>query len=182
MSRIRSARRTPRVSGDFSLQPLEPRQLLAAAYYVSPSGDDANDGRSPQTAWRTIDRANGRNWNPGDALLFEGGQTFDVSGSAGANVVVNSTFDADLTGWSDTLGTGAPASSVSATAGPDGGPALVIAGTDPGSRAQDVTASLIGNQAYKMSFQTLVENAGAGTRRIGVTFELAGERIATYYR
>src|SRR5688500_7733629 len=116
MSRIRSARRTPRVSADFSLQTLEPRQLLAAAYYVSPSGDDANDGRSPQTAWRTIERANGRNWNPGDALLFEGGQTFNVTGTAGPNVVLNTSFDAGASGWTDTLGTADGASSVNPTA------------------------------------------------------------------
>src|SRR5688500_3369375 len=97
-TRLRDRRRAP---ADFSLHPLEPRQLLAGAFYVSPSGNDANDGRSPATAWRTIDRANGRNWNPGDALLFEGGQTFNVSGAAGANGIVNSTFDAGLTGWSD---------------------------------------------------------------------------------
>ena len=57
----------------------------------------------PQTAWQTIGRANGRNWNPGDRLLFEGGQTFNVAGSAGSNVVVNPSFDAGLGGWTDTL-------------------------------------------------------------------------------
>ena len=85
MSRIRSPRRA---AVDFDVEMLEPRKLLAAAYYVSPSGNDTNDGRSPQTAWRTIARANGKNWNPGDALLFEGGKTFSVEGSAGANVIV----------------------------------------------------------------------------------------------
>src|SRR6478609_2967766 len=110
MSRTRfSARRAP---ADCCIESLEPRSLLAAAYYVSPAGNDANDGRSPQTAWRTIARANGRNWNPGDALLFEGGQTFNVEGSPGANVIVNSSFDGGLTGWSDTLGTTTAASSV----------------------------------------------------------------------
>jgi len=58
----------------------------------------------------------------------------------------------------------------------------VIAGSAAGSRAQDVTSLLSGNQAYNLSFQTRVENSGAGTRRIGITFELGGETIATYYR
>ena len=181
MSRTRS-RRVPHARADFSAEPLEPRKLLAAAYYVSPTGNDANDGRSPQTAWQTIARANGKNWNPGDALLFEGGQTFNVTGTQGANVVVNSAFDDGLTGWSDTLGTAGGATTVSATAGRDGGPALQIAGAAAGSRAQDVTASLVGNQAYRMSFHTLVDDPGGGLRRIGVTFELAGEKVATYYR
>ena len=171
-----------RTRPDFCVQPLEPRKLLAAAYYVSPTGNDANDGRSPQTAWQTIARANGRNWNPGDALLFEGGQAFNVTGTAGANILTNSSFDAGLTGWTDTLGTSPIATSVNTVAGEDGGPALQIAGTAAGSRAQDVTASVVGNQAYRMSFQTRVDQPGGGLRRIGITFELAGEKVATYYR
>ncbi len=31
-------------------------------YYVSNSGDDANDGLSPQTAWRTLDKVNSGAW------------------------------------------------------------------------------------------------------------------------
>jgi len=179
MSRPRSPHRA---TANFAVETLEPRKLLAAAYYVSPSGNDANDGRSPQTAWRTIARANGKNWNPGDALLFEGGQTFNVEGTAGANVLVNSSFENGLTGWSDTLGTVAAASSVNATAGRDGGPALQISGSAPGSRAQDVTASVVGSQAYKLAFHTMVTTPGSGLRRVGITFMLGGEKIATYYR
>ncbi|MEA2734988.1 MAG: hypothetical protein QOE14_1439 [Humisphaera sp.] len=173
-----------RGAADFEIEPLEKRRLLAATYYVSPTGNDANNGRSPQSAWQTIGRANGKNWNPGDRLLFEGGQTFSASGSAGANVVANSFFDSGLTGWSDTLGTSAGASSVSATGGRDGGPALQISGAGgvAGARAQDVTVSLVGNQAYKMSFQTLVQNAGSGIRRVGITFTLGGQDVATFYR
>src|SRR5918993_4000989 len=117
MSRSRS--RACRSPVHVSLEPLEPRQLLAAAYFVSPTGNDTNDGRSPATAWRTIERANGRNWNPGDALLFEGGQTFNVTGAAGSNVIVNSSFANGLTAWTDTLGTSESATSVNATAGRD---------------------------------------------------------------
>ena len=184
MSRTRS--RAPRCrqrrrQADFALQPLERRQLLAAAYYVSPTGNDANDGRSPQTAWQTIARANGRNWNPGDALLFEGGQTFNVTGAAGLNVLINSSFDAGLGGWPDTLDTAETATTINPTAGRDGGAVLQIAG-EAGSRAQDVTQSLAGNQAYKLAFHTLVENPGNGLRRIGITFEVGGQKVATYYR
>lgn len=182
MSRIRSARRACSAAADFTVETLESRRLLAAAYYVSPTGNDANDGRSPQTAWQTIARANGKNWNPGDALLFEGGQTFNVTGTQGPNVVINSSFDNGLTAWSDTLGTAESATSINATGGRDGGAVLQIAGAAAGSRAQDLTTSLVGNQAYRMSFHTLVDDPGGGLRRIGVTFELGGEKIATYYR
>src|SRR5262249_37352096 len=46
------------------------------AYYVSPSGDDANAGTSPAAAWRTLARVNGRAFEPGDRIRLEGGQTF----------------------------------------------------------------------------------------------------------
>jgi hypothetical protein len=42
-------------------------------YHLSPSGDDANDGLRPETAWRTLDKANTHTFQPGDQLLLEGG-------------------------------------------------------------------------------------------------------------
>ena len=47
-----------------------------ATFYVSPSGDDAADGRTAQTAWRTLQRANGRVFAPGETLLLAGGAAF----------------------------------------------------------------------------------------------------------
>lgn len=41
-------------------------------YYISSSrGNDANDGRSPATAWKTIDRINATTFQPGDTILFK---------------------------------------------------------------------------------------------------------------
>lgn len=48
----------------------------AATYYVSPAGDDRHSGLSPETAWRTPERANNFTLTPGNRLLFEGGKTF----------------------------------------------------------------------------------------------------------
>jgi hypothetical protein len=45
-------------------------------YYLSPNGNDANDGKSTETAWQTIKKVNQINFNPSDQILFEGGQTF----------------------------------------------------------------------------------------------------------
>lgn len=45
-------------------------------YYVSPAGNDSHAGTSPATAWQTVDHARHATLSPGDALLFEGGQTF----------------------------------------------------------------------------------------------------------
>ena len=47
----------------------------ATTYYISPTGNNANNGTSTGTAWQTIARANGT-FVPGDIVLFEGGQTF----------------------------------------------------------------------------------------------------------
>lgn len=45
----------------------------AATYYVSNNGSDANDGLSPETAWKTIARVNQDTYIPGDKILFERG-------------------------------------------------------------------------------------------------------------
>jgi hypothetical protein len=51
----------------------------ATDYYVSPSGSDANDGKTPQTAWQTISRAvsASESFQPGDKVSFKGGTTFE---------------------------------------------------------------------------------------------------------
>ena len=54
---------------------LEVRRLLAS-YHVDPDGSDDNDGLSPETAWRTIDRVNTFSFAGGDRVLFEAGSTF----------------------------------------------------------------------------------------------------------
>ncbi len=45
-------------------------------YYVSNDGNDENDGKSPDTAFATIDRLNAQPLNEGDAVLFRRGDTF----------------------------------------------------------------------------------------------------------
>ena len=49
---------------------------FATAYYVSSIGNDSNPGTSIAGAWATIDKINSVVFLPGDALYFEGGQTF----------------------------------------------------------------------------------------------------------
>ena len=48
----------------------------AADYYVSPSGNDANSGASPEQAWQTIDKVNTVTFGAGDSIFFEGGVIF----------------------------------------------------------------------------------------------------------
>lgn len=45
-------------------------------FYVAPNGRDSNSGRSVQSPWRTVGRVDGTRLEPGDRVLFEGGQTF----------------------------------------------------------------------------------------------------------
>lgn len=48
----------------------------SAVYYVSPTGNDLNNGTSVNTPWQTITRANQANLQPGDKILFQRGGTF----------------------------------------------------------------------------------------------------------
>ena len=45
-------------------------------YYVSADGDDRNDGRTPETAWRSLQRAGDAALEPGDGVLFRRGDLF----------------------------------------------------------------------------------------------------------
>ncbi|MFF6883443.1 right-handed parallel beta-helix repeat-containing protein [Streptomyces sp. NPDC012421] len=45
-------------------------------FYVSPDGDDENDGMSPEKPWRTLDHANTARFRPGDRLRLKGGERF----------------------------------------------------------------------------------------------------------
>ena len=45
-------------------------------YYVSADGDDGNDGRSPATAWKTLERVSSFNFAEGDEVRFRRGDTF----------------------------------------------------------------------------------------------------------
>jgi len=46
------------------------------AYYVSNSGNDSNDGRSPETPWATLSKVEKAKLNYGDAVFFERGGTW----------------------------------------------------------------------------------------------------------
>ena len=48
----------------------------SATYYVSPTGNDANDGTSTATTWQTVAKVNATTFVRGDSVLFQGGQTF----------------------------------------------------------------------------------------------------------
>jgi hypothetical protein len=47
----------------------------ASDYYVSPTGDDSNPGTRDQP-WRSIEKVNATDFEPGDSLRFQGGRRF----------------------------------------------------------------------------------------------------------
>ena len=69
----------------------------ATDYYVSSAGNDANDGLSPSTSWKTIAKVNSSfiNLSPGDRILFNRGDTFygtiiiGKSGSSGNPITLS---------------------------------------------------------------------------------------------
>jgi hypothetical protein len=97
------------------------RRLALTTYYVSAAGNDAADGLTPETAWQTIDRATiagefvplyyGFQYQPGDSLLFRGGDTFtgqavfgrhNLAGTADNPVTIGSYGNGRATFRSDT--------------------------------------------------------------------------------
>ena len=51
--------------------------ISGRSYYVSSEGNDRNDGKSPETAWRSLGKVNATAFRPGDTIRFEGGHRFD---------------------------------------------------------------------------------------------------------
>lgn len=57
----------------FSLSLFFPALICAADYYVSPAGNDANDGDTAATAWQSVRRVNLVEFQAGDTVRFECG-------------------------------------------------------------------------------------------------------------
>ncbi len=52
--------------------------IAGTTYYISPNGDDANNGTSPETAWKTLEAINAYSdrLQAGDGVLFERGYVY----------------------------------------------------------------------------------------------------------
>ena len=55
----------------------EPKIQTGSAYYVdSRAGDDSNAGKSPATAWKTLEKVNATTFQPGDRILLRSGSVW----------------------------------------------------------------------------------------------------------
>ncbi len=51
-------------------------KVIGNTYYVSTAGNDSNNGKSPETSWKSLKKVSEANLNPGDAVLFYRGDLF----------------------------------------------------------------------------------------------------------
>jgi len=75
---------------------------VPGTYYVSSSqGDDANDGLTKESPFKTLERISGTNLGPGDSILFKTGDSFvgqlvvNGSGSRDSVIVISAYGDGD---------------------------------------------------------------------------------------
>ncbi|MEU6661830.1 right-handed parallel beta-helix repeat-containing protein [Streptomyces sp. NPDC046821] len=54
----------------------DPSLKAATSYYVDPQGSDSADGRTPATAWKSLDKVNAQTFQPGDTVSFKAGGTW----------------------------------------------------------------------------------------------------------
>ncbi len=68
----------------------------AKNYYISPTGNDDHTGLTKSRAWKTLERINRETFQPGDAILFESGGTWNGnlhplgSGERGKMITISS--------------------------------------------------------------------------------------------
>lgn len=72
-----------------------PASAAGTAYFVSDAGNDGNDGISPATAWKSLDKVNATALEPGDSVSFRRGDTWtggliiNHSGTARSAITLN---------------------------------------------------------------------------------------------
>ncbi len=75
----------PAEDPDFSAAKWNPPERPTRTFYVDAlAGDDARDGLSPQSAWKTLGRVRGRVLGPGERLLLRRGSVFNEELEIGA--------------------------------------------------------------------------------------------------
>ncbi|MFG2644921.1 right-handed parallel beta-helix repeat-containing protein [Streptomyces sp. NPDC048370] len=135
-------------------RPARPATGGPYTFYVSPDGDDENDGLSPEKPWRTLDHANGVRYQPGDRLRLKGGERFRGSVTLGQDEAGSSTEPVVI----ESYGTGR------ATIAPRGTSAITVRNTG-GVEIRNV--SLVGDrQGLREGVGIAFRNSLPGDRRL----------------
>jgi hypothetical protein len=180
------------------------RPALATTYYVDPHGRDGADGRSPSTAWASVDRVDRARLEPGDRVLFAGGATFagrtlepPASGTPGHPIVFGSYGSGRATIENHAGAVALPAGAswlrfVRLRLSSEGAPAAVFrsAGAGPGSRAIVVDRCVLTgtggagvsspretDASWTIRDSTIAHTGDSGIIALGARFEIAGNRI-----
>ena len=70
-------RKSSFLAAGFAMLAIAAPSALAATYHLdSRSGNDANDGLTEATAWRTLEKANATTFAPGSQLLLKAGSSW----------------------------------------------------------------------------------------------------------
>ncbi|WP_157535447.1 right-handed parallel beta-helix repeat-containing protein [Nocardia inohanensis] len=125
-------------------------------FYLSNSGDDNADGRTPATAWRTLDRLARQRLEPGVRVLLDGGDVFEGTLRLGAD----DAGDVNRPVWIGSYGTGR------ATVAAGGGPGVLVQDTG-GVRVGDLAIAGTGGAADGVTVFT----DRPGTRPSGIVVE-----------
>ena len=72
--------------------------VTGTKYYVSATGDDNNDGLSPEKPWKTIKKVNSTKFSDGDGVFFKRGDTWRVENYESLNAQSGVTYSAYGTG------------------------------------------------------------------------------------
>ncbi|MFJ6535190.1 hypothetical protein ACIQH5_03090 [Paenarthrobacter sp. NPDC091711] len=63
-------------AGSHAVTPDVGSAATTSVYYLDAEGDDNGDGRSPQSAWRTLDKVSATTFTPGDRILLQSGDSW----------------------------------------------------------------------------------------------------------
>lgn len=81
-------------------------KITGTTYYVSAEGDDSNDGRTPETAWKTLEKVSSASFEVNDGVRFRRGDVFRgcVTPSAGVTYAAyGSGPKPEIRGWKKNL-------------------------------------------------------------------------------
>lgn len=85
---------------------VSPRDICGETYYVSNAGNDSNDGLTPKTAWKTLDKVSQVALFPGDCVRFRRGDIFRGAMQCQAGVTYTGYGEGEkprLYGWTKSL-------------------------------------------------------------------------------